>query len=141
MIPAPQTARQGARNDTGTVKRKGLRDFVFDAEYGLTRAPDLDRPGLTWFNVESPLGLADLRGRLVILRFLDFCCINCLHVVPTLRRLEERFPGEVVVIGVHSPKFSAEQDPENLRHAIARCGVSATRSSTIRAWSCGKLTA
>lgn len=91
--------------------------------YGLTRAPEIDRPGLTWFNVESPLGLPDLRGRLVILDFWTFCCINCLHVVPTLRRLEERFPGEIVVIGVHSPKFSAEQDPENLRHAIARCGV------------------
>ena len=91
--------------------------------YGLTRAPELDRPGLTWFNVETPLGLADLRGRLVILDFWTFCCINCLHVVPTLRRLEERFPGEVVVIGVHSPKFPAEQDSENLRHAIARCGI------------------
>jgi len=91
--------------------------------YGLTRAPELDRPGLTWFNVETPLRLADLRGRLVILDFWTFCCINCLHVVPTLRRLEERFPDEVIVIGVHSPKFTAEQDPENLRHAIARCGV------------------
>jgi thiol-disulfide isomerase/thioredoxin len=91
--------------------------------YGLTRAPELDRPGLLWFNVEAPLGLADLRGRLVILDFWTFCCINCLHVVPTLRRLEERFPDEIVVIGVHSPKFPAEQDPENLRHAIARCGI------------------
>lgn len=91
--------------------------------YGLARAPELDRPGFTWFNVDTPLGLADLRGRLVILDFWTFCCINCLHVMPTLRRLEERFPDEAVVIGVHSPKFPAEQDPENLRHAIARCGI------------------
>lgn len=91
--------------------------------HGLTRAPDFDRPGLQWFNVEAPLRLADLRGRLVILDFWTFCCINCLHVVPTLARIEERFPDEVVVIGVHSPKFTAEHCPENLRNAIARCGV------------------
>lgn len=91
--------------------------------HGLMRAPELDRPGLQWFNVEVPLRLADLRGRLVVLDFWTFCCINCLHVVPTLARLEERFPDELVIIGVHSPKFTAEQNPENLRHAIARCGV------------------
>ncbi|MDX9861248.1 MAG: thioredoxin-like domain-containing protein [Rhodospirillales bacterium] len=91
--------------------------------YGLARAPELDRPGLTWFNVQTPFRLVDLRGRLVILDFWTFCCINCLHVVPTLRRLEERFADELVVIGVHSPKFTAEQDPDNLRHAIARCGI------------------
>jgi len=90
---------------------------------GLTRAPEIDRPGFEWFNVSAPLRLADLRGRMVILDFWTFCCVNCLHVVPTLSRLEQAFPDELVVIGVHSPKFPAERDGENLRHAIARCGV------------------
>lgn len=83
-------------------------------------APEIDRPGLHWFNVAAPLRLADLRGRIVLLDFWTFCCVNCLHVLPTLARLEERFPDEVVVIGVHSPKFPAEQDPEKVAHAIAR---------------------
>ncbi len=91
--------------------------------YGLVRAPEIDRAGLTWFNVNEPLTLSALSGRLVILDFWTFCCINCLHVVPTLRRLEEAFPDELVVIGVHSPKFSAEREPANLGHAIARCDV------------------
>ncbi|HEV7368793.1 thioredoxin-like domain-containing protein [Arenibaculum sp.] len=87
------------------------------------RAPEIDRPGLQWFNVPGPLSLAELRGRLVILDFWTFCCINCLHVLPTLRRVEEAFPEEVVVIGVHSPKFPAERDPANLAAAIARHGI------------------
>lgn len=91
--------------------------------FGLTRAPEINRPGMQWFNVDAPIGLADLRGRLVVLDFWTFCCINCLHVVPTLNRLEAAYPDDLVVIGVHSPKFAAERDCSNLRHAIARCGV------------------
>jgi thiol-disulfide isomerase/thioredoxin len=91
--------------------------------FGLTRAPLIDRAGLTWFNVTTPLSLNALRGRLVILDFWTFCCINCMHVLPTLRRIEETFPEEVVVIGVHSPKFLAERDPANVIHAIARYGI------------------
>lgn len=87
------------------------------------RAPEIDRPGLDWFNVAAPLSLADLRGRFVILDFWTFCCINCMHVLPTLRRIEEEYPNEVAVIGVHSPKFAAEKDPANVAQAIARYGI------------------
>jgi thiol-disulfide isomerase/thioredoxin len=86
-------------------------------------APEINRPGLVWFNTDRPLGLGDLTGRLVILDFWTFCCINCMHVLPTLARIEAAFSEEVVVIGVHSPKFSAERDPENLKAAIARYGI------------------
>lgn len=88
--------------------------------FGITRAPDFDRDGLVWFNVAEPLRLADLRGRLVVLDFWTFCCVNCTHVHPTLKRLEQSFPGEVTVIGVHSPKFDHERDASELAHAIAR---------------------
>ena len=86
----------------------------------LVHAPDFGRFDLPWFNVAKPLSLADLAGRLVILDFWTFCCINCMQVLPTLRRVEETFPDDVVVIGVHSPKFEAEREPANLKAAIAR---------------------
>ncbi|MEE9250667.1 MAG: thioredoxin-like domain-containing protein, partial [Alphaproteobacteria bacterium] len=84
------------------------------------RAPEIDRPGLEWFNVPGPLSLAMLEGKLVILDFWTFCCINCMHMLATLSRIEEAFPEEVAVIGVHSPKFAAERQSSNLAHAIAR---------------------
>lgn len=87
------------------------------------RAPEIARPAMTWFNVAAPLSLADLRGRIVILDFWTFCCINCMHVLPSLHRVEQRFPDEVAVIGVHSPKFFAERDPRNVEAAIARYGI------------------
>ena len=94
-----------------------------ESAFGVVRAPEIARPGLTWFNVERPLSLADLRGKIVLLDFWTFCCINCMHILPALRKVEEAFPREVVVIGVHSPKFAAEKDGANLAQAIARYGI------------------
>ena len=91
--------------------------------FGITRAPDLDRPGLVWFNTPGPLSLVDLRGRIVILDFWTSCCVNCMHVLPTLRLIEETFPDEVAVIGVHSPKFAAEREALNVGLAVARHGI------------------
>jgi len=96
-------------------------DSVF--EIPRVNAPEIDRPGLEWFNVPRPLSLKDLRGKLVILDFWTFCCVNCLHVLPALKTVEAAYPEEVAVIGVHSPKFAAEQRPENLHAALARWGV------------------
>jgi thiol-disulfide isomerase/thioredoxin len=90
---------------------------------GLAPAPELQRDDGRWFNVSRPLCLADLRGRLIILDFWTSCCVNCLHVLPTLRRIEELFSDSVLVIGVHSPKYPAEQDAANVAHAIARHNI------------------
>ena len=72
-----------------------------------------------WLNVDRPLSLADLRGKIVLLDFWTYCCINCMHVIPDLKRLEEKYP-ELVVIGVHSAKFHNEQVRDNIRHAVLR---------------------
>lgn len=87
---------------------------------GPVHAPPLKAQNLPWFNAKAPLDLPDFKGKLVILDFWTFCCINCIHVIPTLKRIEERFPKNVVVVGVHSPKFAGEKDTSNLRQAITR---------------------
>ena len=80
--------------------------------------------GGTWYNVTQPLTWADLRGKLVILDFWTYGCINCLHVLEELRAIEERFHGEpLVVIGVHSAKFQNEQDGDHIRAAIKRYDI------------------
>ncbi|HLU28497.1 MAG TPA: NHL domain-containing thioredoxin family protein [Glycomyces sp.] len=69
------------------------------------------------------LTLADLRGRVAVLDFWTFCCINCLHVLDELRPLEERYGEALVIVGVHSPKFDHERDPEALAAAVERYDV------------------
>lgn len=86
------------------------------------RAPELNGRG--WLNTGGKeLKLADLRGRIVLLDFWTFCCVNCLHVLDELRPLEEKYGDVLVVIGVHSPKFEHERDPQALAAAVERYGV------------------
>jgi len=89
---------------------------------GRVRAPDL-AGGLGWLNTDHPLSLPELRGRIVLLDFWTYCCINCMHILPDLHTLEERYPRELVVIGVHSAKFEEEGQTDNIRQAILRYEV------------------
>lgn len=82
-------------------------------------APDFPE-GLEWLNTERPLSLRDLRGKIVLLDFWTYCCINCMHILPDLKRLEKKYERELVVIGVHSAKFFTEQESRNIRQAILR---------------------
>ncbi|MET1059875.1 MAG: NHL domain-containing thioredoxin family protein [Nocardioides sp.] len=79
--------------------------------------------GRGWLNTSGPLRLRDLRGRFVLLDFWTFCCVNCLHVLDELRPVEQKYADELVVIGVHSPKFVHEADPDALAAAVERYGV------------------
>lgn len=86
------------------------------------KAPDLDG-GVGWFNTDRPIKMAELRGKIVLLDFWTFCCINCMHVIPDLQRLERKYAKELVVIGVHSAKFENEKDSESIRQAILRYDI------------------
>ncbi|MFN8534363.1 MAG: thioredoxin-like domain-containing protein [Dehalococcoidia bacterium] len=89
---------------------------------GDVNAPDFPA-GLAWLNSARPLHIADLRGKIVILDFWTSCCINCMHILPALRRAERQFPEELAVIGVHSAKFTWERQTDTIRLALLRYGV------------------
>jgi DNA-binding beta-propeller fold protein YncE len=86
---------------------------------GRISAPDFP-PDLDWLNVKKPISIEELRGKVVILGFWTYCCINCLHVLNDLRKLEEKFGSELVVIGIHSAKFTTERNTGNIRQAVMR---------------------
>ncbi|WP_327334008.1 NHL domain-containing thioredoxin family protein [Streptomyces anulatus] len=87
------------------------------------RAPELIGKG-GWLNTgDQQYTLADLRGRIVILDFWTFCCVNCLHVLDELRELEEKHRDTVVIIGVHSPKFVHEAEHQAVVDAVERYEV------------------
>ncbi|XP_073824267.1 NHL repeat-containing protein 2 [Musca autumnalis] len=101
---------------------------------------------LDWFNVSHHLTLEGLRGKLVILDFFTYCCINCMHILPELNHLEKLYPIErgLVVVGVHSPKFENEKDASNILAAAQRYNIehpivndpsmSLWRSIGVRCW-------
>ncbi len=86
------------------------------------RAPELPQQ-YPWLNTEYPLSLQQLKGRFVLLDFWTYCCINCLHVLPDLKYLEQKYQDSLTVIGIHSAKFDNEREVENIRQAILRYDI------------------
>jgi thiol-disulfide isomerase/thioredoxin len=85
-------------------------------------APELEG-GVAYLNTAGPIRLKDLRGKIVVLDFWTLCCINCMHTLPDLAKLEKKYPNELVVIGIHSPKFENEHNTESIRKALLRYEV------------------
>ncbi|MDQ3321271.1 MAG: redoxin domain-containing protein [Acidobacteriota bacterium] len=86
------------------------------------RAPELGG-GKSWLNTKKPLSLAALKGKVVLLDFWTYGCINCIHIIPELKKLEAKYEKNLVVIGVHSAKFENEKETENIRKIIVRYGI------------------
>ena len=76
-----------------------------------------------WINADGPIHLDQLRGKIVLLDFWTYCCINCHHVLPDLAKLEAKYKNQLVVIGVHTAKFEAEKDTENIRSKVREYGI------------------
>jgi len=76
--------------------------------------------GLTWFN-SPPLTKAFFAGKLVVVDFWTYCCINCLHTLPLLKKLEKKYHNKpVFFLGIHSAKFPNEKIDEQIKKAIER---------------------
>lgn len=103
--PAPTQGEQTVSNDYEGDPRLVAPDFP---------------PGVDWINVEAPLTMEALRGKVVLLDFWTYGCINCIHMIPVLEQLERAYPDELVVIGVHSAKFANEGETDNLRQIVQR---------------------
>ncbi|HEX3558815.1 MAG TPA: thioredoxin-like domain-containing protein [Pyrinomonadaceae bacterium] len=103
-------------------QEKGGDDVLQARLRGRVRAPELEG-GRGWLNTDKPLSIAGLRGKVVLLDFWTYGCVNCMHIIPDLKRLEEKYSKQLVVIGVHSAKFENEKETENIRHIILRYGI------------------
>lgn len=76
-----------------------------------------------WVNTDRSLRLRQLRGKIVLLDFWTYGCINCLHILPDLKRLETVFERELVVIGIHTAKYDHESVRAHIQQAIYRHGI------------------
>ncbi len=112
-----------SQSQAGTALRTGLAANLM-AQKGEADQEDHAIPGgleggVDWINTSGPIHLQDLRGKIVLLDFWTYCCINCHHVLPDLEYLEKKYPNELVVIGVHTAKFEAEKVTDNIRKKVA----------------------
>ncbi len=116
LLPQSSDTSPAAGDDDAA----GVSTTVAARSYaGTEPAPEFP-DGLDWLNTERPLSFRELRGKVVLLDFWTYGCINCIHVIPDLKRLEAEYPDELVVIGVHSAKFDTEAETDNIRQIIMR---------------------
>jgi thiol-disulfide isomerase/thioredoxin len=121
--PARKSAAESAKKKgpAQAAKQPAARSNDIPPNPFPNRIPAADLTGgVEWLNTAGPLSLKQLRGKVVLLDFWTFCCINCIHVIPELKFLEAKYPHELVVIGVHSAKFHNEKESGNIRQAILR---------------------
>jgi thiol-disulfide isomerase/thioredoxin len=108
----------------------GERRTASDTPTG-SRLPDLgaahEFAGISqWLNTpgERPLSLRGLRGKVVLVDFWTYSCINCLRTLPHLRAWDRAYrPDGLAIVGVHTPEFAFEQEEDNVRGAVKRLGV------------------
>ncbi|XP_077358390.1 NHL repeat-containing protein 2 isoform X2 [Festucalex cinctus] len=89
------------------------------------KMPDFEN-GLEWLNTEAPLSFRrELAGKVVLLDFFTYCCINCMHILPDLHHLEQKHSVQdgLVIVGVHSAKFPNEKVLDNVRSAVLRYDI------------------
>lgn len=85
-------------------------------------APDFDG-GVSWVN-SSPLSVKDLRGKVVLVDFWTYSCINCYRTIPFLNAWYEKYVSDgLVIVGVHSPEFEFEKNRNNLFGAVSEYGI------------------
>jgi len=122
-MPSSRSLHVGAAVAVGAVvlaalflKGTAMPQHPFPRRFKVSPFPE----GLAWINTARSIELKELRGKFVLLDFWTYCCINCMHVLPELKKLEKAYPKNLVVIGVHTNKFDAERDTKNITEAVLR---------------------
>jgi thiol-disulfide isomerase/thioredoxin len=94
------------------------------ASFFSTRLPVQPFPSeLAWINTARPIQFGQLHGKFVLLDFWTLGCINCMHLIPELKKIEAAWPNDLVVIGVHSAKFAGEKNTKVITQAVLRYGI------------------
>lgn len=110
--------------DPSKRKEQSMVNKLFESDLG--NAPELI-PGGQWFNLPSgqeSMSIKSLRGQVVLIDFWTYTCINCIRTLPYLKSWHEKYKEKgLTIIGVHTPEFEFEKNPDNVIKAIKDFGI------------------
>src|SRR3954468_12668587 len=111
----------GQRIQESSTRENAMGQLVLPVEGAL---PTIEKLGIgPWFN-SAPLTAKDLKGKVVVIDFWTYSCINCVRSIPYVKAWDERYRKDgLVVIGVHAPEFAFEHDPANVAKAVKDLGI------------------
>jgi thiol-disulfide isomerase/thioredoxin len=118
FVPAAQVAQEGS-NDSGTAIKKA--QFSIDKSQ-FKKAPEFDK--VTGYINTKPINLSDLKGKVVLVDFWAYSCINCIRTIPYLIDWNEKYADKgLVIVGVHAPEFEFEKNIDNVKAAVEKFGI------------------
>jgi thiol-disulfide isomerase/thioredoxin len=118
FVPAAQVAQEGS-NDSGTAIKKA--QFSIDKSQ-FKKAPEFDK--VTGYINTKPINLSDLKGKVVLVDFWTYSCINCIRTIPYLIDWNEKYADKgLVIVGVHAPEFEFEKNIDNVKAAVEKFGI------------------
>jgi thiol-disulfide isomerase/thioredoxin len=113
-------ADAGAGGFVSTVSDTGERVQIDKSQFKV--APEL--AGISNYINSEPFALSDLKGKVVIVDFWTYSCINCIRTIPYLNAWHEKYADDgLVIVGVHAPEFDFEKDPKNVQGAVNKFGI------------------
>ena len=115
-----------------TDRRQVIRKWLETMDTKYPKLPEF-KSEYHWLNVEKPLTMERLGGLVTLFDFFTYCCINCMHILPDLEALEQKY-GKLAVVGIHSAKFDNEKDGEHLADAVTRYGIHHPVCNDTGAW-------
>src|ERR671910_489727 len=117
FIPATQVAQEGS-NDSTTIKKA---QFSIDKSR-FKKAPEFDK--VTGYINTKPINFSDLKGKVVLVDFWTYSCINCIRTIPYLVEWNENYVDKgLVIVGVHAPEFEFEKNIDNVKEAVKKFGI------------------
>lgn len=136
QIQAADDPKETAASESQEKSETKKNEVEYPRPHKIPMPADIFDGGTSWLNTSGPIKLKDLKGKVVLIDFWTYCCINCIHVLPDLKYLEKKYPNELVVIGCHSAKFDNEKETGNIRKAILRYEIEhpVVNDSQMRIW-------
>ena len=118
--PALNSAAAGPGGFVPAVSDTGERVQVDKSQF--KAAPEL--AGISSYINSGPFTLADLKGKVVLVDFWTYSCINCIRTIPYLNAWNEKYADSgLVIVGVHAPEFDFEKDSKNVQAAVEKFGI------------------
>jgi thiol-disulfide isomerase/thioredoxin len=116
----PALNKANAGGFVSTVSDTGERVQIDKSQFKV--APEL--AGISNYINSEPLALSDLKGKVVLVDFWTYSCINCIRTIPYLNAWHEKYADDgLVIVGVHAPEFDFEKDPNNVQAAVEKFGI------------------
>lgn len=115
FVSAIQVAQEGSNTTTTNIKKAQLS--IDRSQF--KKAPEFDK--ITGYINTEPINLSDLKGKVVLVDFWTYSCINCIRTIPYLAEWNEKYAGYgLVIVGVHTPEFEFEKNIDNVEAAVEK---------------------